>query len=258
MNNSAFSDAANIFENSQKAGVEQYQERFVLFLDILGFKKMVEDIDKPKEQEKAFKKIIKAHADVFSAFQSFSKIYSDFNKDLDIQLAYISDSIVISCLPYENNQSWGALFIISAAFVYSRSLLKSKILVRGAIVKNRLFHKGNIVFGRALNDAYALERDISIYPRIIVERSIASIWNEEPHDWSKDILVNDDDDGWHRINLLMNKDYGIFKLDELSVKSWLKEELSILKKDTPSREKESAKINWLISKLDKGSISKGT
>lgn len=128
--------------------------------------------------------------------------------------------------------------------------------MRGAIVENRLFHKKNIVFGKALNDAYTLKKDVAIYPRIILEQSIADLWNKNYHynSWDKDILVNDDDDGWNRINLFKNRDYGIYILNELTITTWLNTALSILKEEKTSREKELAKINWLLRKLNKGTI----
>jgi hypothetical protein len=44
------------------------------------------------------------------------------------------------------------------------------ILVRGGLAKGMLHHRGNVVFGPALLDAYALESTIAKFPRILIDR----------------------------------------------------------------------------------------
>jgi hypothetical protein len=44
--------------------------------------------------------------------------------------------------------------------------------VRGAVVRGLLYHDNNMVFGEALTEAYRLESQVAIYPRIMLLRQI--------------------------------------------------------------------------------------
>jgi hypothetical protein len=56
------------------------------------------------------------------------------------------------------------------------SLVRGKMLCRGAIVSGKLIHTPRILFGPALIEAYKLESSgIAKYPRVILDRSIIDI-----------------------------------------------------------------------------------
>ena len=75
-------DSLNIFDGLKEFGVEQYQERFLLFLDILGFKRLVEDIDKKEDQDINFKKIIVAYNKISEMHKDFSSLFGATKKRL--------------------------------------------------------------------------------------------------------------------------------------------------------------------------------
>ena len=59
-------------------------------------------------------------------------------------------------------------------------LLREGIFLRGAVVKDRLFHDDEMVFGEALVRAYHYESTVAWYPRIMLPREVtADIKNYE-------------------------------------------------------------------------------
>lgn len=47
------------------------------------------------------------------------------------------------------------------------------IFCRGAITSGKLYHTKEMIFGQALIDAYHMEQELAVYPRIIINWSVA-------------------------------------------------------------------------------------
>jgi hypothetical protein len=56
----------------------------------------------------------------------------------------------------------------------SYSLLFEGFFVRGAIVKGRLYHDDEMVFGEALVKAYSLENEVARYPQIMITSDVVA------------------------------------------------------------------------------------
>jgi len=135
-----------------------YKNSYISFIDILGFKGLVQD-------ERNNYKI----AGPFMALQDLFNMHNGNGSAQKLSLALISDTIVFSAdaeIPniIEN--------VISITVCTIREYWEEGILLRGAITHGKLFHEGNIVFGPALVDAYMLERESAIYPRIVVSEDM--------------------------------------------------------------------------------------
>ena len=139
----------------------KYTESYIAFLDILGFKNIVTN---------------KKCVDIYSIFTLInirvnSKIEFKLNNETldvfnNIKYKIMSDSIVL----YIDASIPDAFF----AMVYSCQRLQmllldldSPILLRGGIAKGGLFSDGDILFGKGLTDAYLIENNVAIYPRIV-------------------------------------------------------------------------------------------
>jgi hypothetical protein len=68
------------------------------------------------------------------------------------------------------------------------------MLVRGGLSVGSLFHRGRVVIGEAMIDAYGLENRVAIYPRIAVS---PRLYQEIPEDDRRKRLVLDQDGIWH-------------------------------------------------------------
>jgi len=140
----------------------QYENRIVLFLDILGFQKIIDETvdkleDKQERIEKLYKSLLTIKAEV-SKEKGTSKVVTQF-----------SDSIVVS---FKENDSKEFMDFFQSILSLLIKLIKQDIICRGAISFGKLIHTNDIVFGPALNDAYLTESTAALYPRVILDRSI--------------------------------------------------------------------------------------
>ncbi|HEX3855934.1 MAG TPA: hypothetical protein VHY30_01400 [Verrucomicrobiae bacterium] len=134
------------------------EDRFVAFIDILGFRDLVQrmtsgELELFKTVKTALESILENEARNYDPYTRISHTR---------QMTAFSDCIVISDLA---DQFSGVLF--AARDLYIRLLLGG-ILCRGAIARGLTYHSGRVVFGEGLIRAYELESQAAIYPRIIV------------------------------------------------------------------------------------------
>lgn len=131
----------------------EYSTRLLAFIDILGFKKLIE-----VNEAKIIAQVLQEMQ--IDLTESKNKIEFGFSETFE--LAFFSDSIVISC---ENSNASG---FIDAILDLQIRLMRKGIFIRGCITKGDLYHKGNFIFGQGIIDAYEEESKIAKYPRIIL------------------------------------------------------------------------------------------
>lgn len=128
-------------------------EKFVLYLDIMGFKERVNNtpIEELKTQLSDFK----------TKNKKLKPLLESKNKTM-IEMAQFSDSIVLVSM--ESTQD-DLNRICKAAAILMQIALKTGFALRGAIAKGEMiFDKDNqLFFGKALVDAYLLEEELCYY-----------------------------------------------------------------------------------------------
>lgn len=147
-----------------------YEDRIVCFIDILGFKEIINNtIDKDGEDispnidilENAFQRI-RFSLDINSSNQiSKSKIVTQF-----------SDCIVISFKITEESEIFYTLIDIQNMLI---NLVFIGVICRGAIVRGKIIHTADMIFGPGLNEAYILESKSANHPRIILDKHILEL-----------------------------------------------------------------------------------
>jgi hypothetical protein len=137
-----------------------YSERYVAFIDILGFSHIVrESVNHPWQAEQLVA-ILEGISGRATPLES-DKLFGD-----DFRAQSFSDCIVLS----ERATNIGLEHLLFAVSQLALDLLASGILTRGAIAKGRLHHTAKIVFGPALVEAYRIESAIAVFPRILIDR----------------------------------------------------------------------------------------
>lgn len=143
--------------------------RLIAFIDILGFKKIVEQ--KQKTQ-------ILDYIEPF--YYAKERIERDKENDPtyglktnSLEATFFSDSIVFSC--DENDID----IFISTIKRLLDSYVMYELFLRGGISFGKLYHQNDIVFGPAMNEAYKLESKFAIYPRIIISNKCNKLINEK-------------------------------------------------------------------------------
>jgi len=124
-----------------------------------------------------------------------------------MEVGFFSDTIVFSCLDvpssvptvfdYAQHRSYD--FLAGGALGLGRKLKSKGLLSRGAIVRGKLYHRGNILLGPALVQAKSMESSLAVYPRILISDDLVATLNgsEEYKKW-----VRRDSDGLYFVDTL--------------------------------------------------------
>lgn len=146
-----------------------YTTCYIAFLDLLGFKKIISS---------------KECADIVQIFSAIKRIKPReifvnvngqpetlVNQELvqEIKLKIMSDSI---CFYIDAEKPYAFFLLLATCNVFQSSMAKKEepILMRGGIVRGKLYVDGDIVFGPGLTEAYLLEEDNAKNPRIIISK----------------------------------------------------------------------------------------
>ena len=144
----------------------RYQNRIVLFLDILGFQKIIDEtVEKGVTNESKVES-------VYSAVHSMRTFVERIQLGSSKQVTQFSDSIVLS-FRVNDTMNIDKLFpsLLQLVFI----LLNNNWLCRGAIAYGKLYHDEKTLFGPALNEAYNTESKAAMYPRVIIDRTIIEL-----------------------------------------------------------------------------------
>lgn len=141
-----------------------YTERYVAFVDILGFSNIVRNSVNSPYQAGELAKILERLAN-----RTTPSIFDQGEGD-NFRGQSFSDCIVLS----ENATPKGLLHLLQTLTFVSLDLMSNGILVRGGIAKGQLHHTEKVVFGPALIEAYALESQLAKFPRVLIDRGAHS------------------------------------------------------------------------------------
>lgn len=139
--------------------MQEYEEHFVAFLDILGFKSLLKDT---------------SCKELYSIFEVLNKKTSGRRNQNGIEIqAYnhihhtiLSDSVIVY-IRSDIDDAFATLIDICNNLQYSLANREKPILMRGGIAMGNLFYENDIIYGEGLSSAYLLENNLAKYPRII-------------------------------------------------------------------------------------------
>jgi hypothetical protein len=180
--------------------MDSYENKYVAFADILGFENLVNRTAEPDPEVPL--------ANVLSALDIPNEVQLEgitLGRVGDIteashRLSTFSDCLAISTEASEK----GLMNLLFHLRAIAFRLLKLGYLLRGGITEGAVYHEDEKIVGPALVDAYKLEKNVAIYPRIIVDSKIvvgAKQW-KPPLDTIFKRLTRDDDDGHSFVHYL--------------------------------------------------------
>lgn len=243
-----------------------YEDRYCLFIDILGFKSIVDgsvNFKKGNPESKSLPSLLAALQQIKEGVHYKDAVeVSGIMKPTSRKVSQFSDSVVVS---YKKNEphSAGITSIIMDVHRLQLEMSSRGILLRGAVTVGPLYHDDLFVLGPALNEAVALER-LAAYPRVILNAEIldeAGLKRGETPDRKRTIssMVSEDFDGLFYIDYFnvipddfFDEWYEVF--DYLSRLRNVVKRLSYMK-DPSIKMKHSwmrTKFNSMASKLEKG------
>lgn len=144
-----------------------YENRVVLFLDILGFKSIIDKTynsdgsDNLEQIDRLYEALKDMKVNVKFRRRASSHVVTQF-----------SDSIVVS---FEEDEEKAVFILFDDIQNLLVNLIFKGIICRGAISYGKLVHDSKIVFGPALIDAYETESKAALYPRVILDKTIVDI-----------------------------------------------------------------------------------
>lgn len=152
----------------------EYEERYCLFLDILGFQSHVDETVKAPSKDKnamTFAKLKVALDQISDGVHYRDAVeVSGELRSTSRKVTQFSDSVVLSYLRNEPH-GVGVTSILMDVHNLQLALMQRGILLRGAVTAGQLYHDEKLVFGPALNEAVALDR-LANYPRVILHGEI--------------------------------------------------------------------------------------
>ena len=140
----------------------RYEDRVVCFLDILGFADHIRDTIRKDGSD--HEDHIKNIADAFEIVRYLLDIDKPEERE-GKEVTQFSDSIVISFPIDEESGVFNALLEILWVQI---NLVLRGMLCRGAVTKGKLIHTEKMLYGPAFINAYRLESNAALYPRVIL------------------------------------------------------------------------------------------
>lgn len=94
---------------------------------------------------------------------------------VELKVLAVSDTIVVS-----KTESSSGRFqdMIELVIQIQQEFLKNGLLIRGAITYGPHFVSDRITFSHALTLANALEKDVAVYPRVVLDGNLVQLFNE--------------------------------------------------------------------------------
>jgi hypothetical protein len=241
------------------------QQRFIAFVDILGFRALVERM--PGE-DGLFAAVRDALSDVHRQSLQFGDYRRNrkakvregavpLTRNTDLRMTAFSDCYVLS----EISPAWHVLAAVQAL---GSRLLAAGILTRGAVVQGNAYHDSRVLFGPGIIEAYDLESKVAGYPRILVTEPVrrAVKGYDEGH-WSSRLLQRDADGFWF-VNLLTPSlsSWAPLSTDRtrLDTKSYLmrvRRSLLDQRKRAKGNASHMSKVGWLIHKFNRAAKEEG-
>ncbi len=240
----------------------EYEERYCLFLDLLGFKSHVEEsVAKVKATSNSlsFLKLKAALSGITHGVGYKESVeISGKQRPSSRRVSQFSDSVVISYLKEELNGAGMGSMLWDAHRLQLR-LIRHGIFLRGAISSGLLYHNESLVFGPAMNEAVQLEK-LASYPRVIVDGQLLDdAWIPRPDRLTKSLggertfssMLEVDLDGLYFIDYfnVTPEDFGDDGDDLREYLVALRNHIKLLaNKRTPSVK---VKHSWLRTKFNK-------
>lgn len=151
----------------------EFQEKFVAFIDILGFKSLVHSAENGgdvnlKDITEALEHLgSKSHIERIKKHGPNTCPQSErISKDVGFEITQVSDCAVISC----EISPLGALTVVNHCWAAVLNLLMKGFMCRGYITRGIIYHSDEHVIGSGYQNAYSKESEVSAFKQETDER----------------------------------------------------------------------------------------
>ena len=137
--------------------LEEYEERYVAFLDLLGFKQQVKIAESDPTERTKLREVLVLVRDTLGE-----------NPYLSFRRNYFSDCIVLSVKRTQE----GLAEMFHAISALTCNLLQYDVLVRGGLTAGGAHHSKDFVYGTAVSRAVVIEKDIAKNPMTLLSEEV--------------------------------------------------------------------------------------
>ena len=163
-------------EDDAPRTADKYEERYVAFIDILGFKELIASSvreDSDVSPSMIFNALDIRHQSIENNFFGLLGMTTPSDQSIDFQVHSFSDCVVASC----RKTPLGLGLLLFFCWQISSDWLSKGFLSRGGLARGKLIHNPNeggaaLIFGPAFNQAYKLESEIADLPRLIFSKEV--------------------------------------------------------------------------------------
>jgi hypothetical protein len=159
-----------------------FSNRLLAFVDILGWSDAVKDEE--RETVPAAMLEVESQRHEWELANQLFGLHEPL-----VEMSRFSDCVALSCDAGSAPAREQLLTRVCQLYVY---WLQRGHLCRGAVVVGRAVHVDNVVYGSALVDAHKLERELAVYPRIVVREADLAALHLGPAGGDRQILRMDD------------------------------------------------------------------
>jgi len=135
------------------------KKQFIAYFDVLGYKDDLLHGDEIRKNE-----LLNLISSSISLLKQIIEMFKTADDKIDINLKAFSDNFLIC-----TEKDYIALLEIVGCM--QAALFSFNTSIRGALCYDELFFSKEFVFGKGLINAYFIENEISIFPRILVDNS---------------------------------------------------------------------------------------
>lgn len=170
------------------------KECYVAFLDVLGFKNIIDNWEPSKIQEMLegvfnISNLLKScrATPLGRNSQKSADYFNELHKNLFIYI--MSDSIVLAI---ESSIDRNLHFLLYACdFIQKYFFDQYEVLLRGGISNGWFYGRGSIAFGEGFVKAYRLE-GVAEYPRVIIDKDLEQVLEDACNNWPYQIHKESD------------------------------------------------------------------
>ncbi|EJC7104920.1 hypothetical protein MZJ31_004501 [Vibrio parahaemolyticus] len=184
----------NYFDGEQPV----LKKSYCVFMDVLGFSEMISSSSGQDNEQELFQ----SYHEVTSRL--VARLNEHAGPDSFLNVKVFSDNILLA-VPWfsvDGESEFG--FILLALREYQLSMALNGYFIRGGISVGNLFVDENMIYGKALLEAYALESKVANDPKIILSSEVLEVVrshtqfyeNPEESPQNRDVVIDNDGKGF--------------------------------------------------------------
>jgi hypothetical protein len=135
------------------------KDYFIAYFDILGFEKMVNQNNKKKDLL-----LLTMINECIANSKEVISLFNETGNKVDIKFKVFSDNFIF-CTEKDY------ISLLSMVSIIQSSFLLYNIFIRGSLSYGKMFFDEEFIYGKGLIEAYKIESEIAIFPRLIIDNT---------------------------------------------------------------------------------------